>query len=87
MQHSLHNPASDMLDVAGLSILLGLSPATVLTLRARAPDRVPPPWRTRPLRWRREAVMRWLADQENREQRRIEELMRPVSRPRVVAGR
>lgn len=73
-----------MLDLAALSALLKLSPATILTQRTRAPDRVPPAWRSRPLRWRRDAVLQWLIEQEKEEQRRVEQRTRVVSIRRIT---
>lgn len=69
----------EMLDLAGLSALLRLKPATLLTKRTRAPNQVPPPWCTRPLRWQRQSVIDWLRRQEHEEQRRIDERCRVVS--------
>jgi hypothetical protein len=77
-----NNP--EMLDLAALSALLQLSPATILTQRTRAPDRVPPAWRSRPLRWRRDAVMDWLIKQEREEQRRVEQRTQVVSTRRIT---
>lgn len=71
--------AAEMLDLTGLSEMLGLSPSTILTLRTRAPDRVPTPWRTRPLRWRRTTVHEWIREQEIEERRKVAERCRPVS--------
>lgn len=66
-----------MLGIAEVSALLGLSPATLLTLRCRAPERLPPSWRSRPLRWRRKTVLKWIEEQETIERRRCELQGRP----------
>lgn len=71
--------AAEMLDLSGLSEMLGLSPNTILTLRTRSPDRVPTPWRTRPLRWRRATVHEWIREQELEERRKVAERCKPVS--------
>ena len=69
--------AAQLGDSAEVSQLLGVSPATLLTLRCRAPERLPPSWRSRPLRWRRKTVLKWIEDQETIERRRCELKGRP----------
>ena len=59
------SPDNAILDVDGLAALLGISPATIPTQRSRAPHKLPPPYLTRPLRWRRETVLLWIQEQEN----------------------
>ena len=83
MSSAPNSSTPEMLDLAALSALLHLSPATILTQRTRAPDRVPPAWRSRPLRWRRDAVLQWLIEQERQEQRRVEKRTQVVSTRRI----
>lgn len=59
------NPDNAILDVDGLAALLGISPTTIPTQRSRAPHKLPPPYLTRPLRWRRTTVLLWIQEQEN----------------------
>ena len=66
----------DVLDVAGLSLLLHIPESTILTLRSRAPERLPPPFRTRPLRWRAGTAVEWMAHEEQVEAARIANLRR-----------
>jgi predicted DNA-binding transcriptional regulator AlpA len=77
----------EVIDLARLASMLGLSPATILTLRSRDPERVPPAWRTRPLRWVRGEVSRWLRAQAEAEAARIATLGQPVSRSRIGGAR
>lgn len=83
MSSASNSYTSEMLDLAALSALLQLSPATILTQRTRSPERVPPAWRSRPLRWRRDAVLQWLIEQEKEEQRRVEKRTQVVSTRRI----
>lgn len=55
-----------ILDVAGLSHILGLSVATVFTWRSRQPEMLPPPFLSKPPRWRAVAVEKWMEDQEKK---------------------
>lgn len=66
----------DVLDVAGLAELLRIPESTILTLRSRAPERLPPPFRTRPLRWRAGTAIAWMAREEQAEAARIARLHR-----------
>ncbi len=66
----------DVLDVAGLASLLRIPASTILTLRSRAPDRLPAPFRTRPLRWRAGTAVEWMAREEQVETARIASLRR-----------
>lgn len=66
----------DVLDVAGLASLLSIPESTILTLRSRAPERLPPPFRTRPLRWRVGTAVEWMAREEQVEAARIANLRR-----------
>ncbi len=66
----------DVLDVAGLASLLRIPESTILTLRSRAPERLPPPFRTRPLRWRVGTAVEWMAREEQVEAARIANLRR-----------
>lgn len=66
----------DVLDVAGLALLLRIPESTILTLRSRAPERLPPPFRTRPLRWRAGTAVEWMAREEQVEAARIANLRR-----------
>lgn len=62
---------SAVLDVQGLASLTQIPKATILTLRSRSPERLPPPFRLRPLRWRTQTVVRWMEKQEQSELERI----------------
>lgn len=75
----LKNPASAVLDIDGLAALLAISPASIPGQRCRSPEKLPPPYLTRPLRWRRETVVRWINEQEERA-RREAELCAPQNR-------
>jgi hypothetical protein len=77
------DPNSPILDLVGLAALLRISPASIPSLRSRTPERLPPPFFNRPLRWRREGVLRWMERKEQAEVERIErELGRVVARRR-----
>lgn len=65
-----------VLDVQGFSSLAHIPKATILTLRSRSPDKLPPPFRLRPLRWRVQTVVRWMEKQEQHELERIERVFR-----------
>ncbi|WP_299687919.1 hypothetical protein [Hydrocarboniphaga sp.] len=65
---------SETLDVDAFAVLTLIPKATVLTLRSRSPDRLPPPFRQRPLRWRRQTVVQWMKDEEKHEIDRIARL-------------
>lgn len=71
-QLDLTNPNSPILDIDGLAALLAISPASIPARRSRTPERVPPPYLSRPLRWRRETVLRWITEQEERARREAE---------------
>lgn len=71
-QADFANPDSPILDPKGLAHLLGISPATIPALRSRNPERLPPPYLSRPLRWRRETVVRWMERRERVEEERVE---------------
>lgn len=62
---------ADVLDVEALADLTHIPKATILTMRSRSPDRLPPPFRQRPLRWRMQTVVRWMESQEQTELERI----------------
>lgn len=62
---NLKSPDNTILDVDGLAALLGISPATIPAQRSRTPHKLPPPYLSRPLRWRREAVLLWIQEREN----------------------
>jgi hypothetical protein len=64
------NPDSAVLDAEGLAALLCISVATILTQRSRTPEKLPPPFLLRPLRWRRSTVFRWMDHQEQKEDER-----------------
>lgn len=63
--------ATQVLDVQALAELTQIPKATILTLRSRAPEKLPPPFRLRPLRWRLQTVMTWMERQEQEEIARI----------------
>lgn len=67
---------SAVLDVQGFASLAHIPKATILTLRSRSPDRLPPPFRLRPLRWRVKTVVRWMETQEQQELERIARVQR-----------
>lgn len=75
--NDLTDPDSDILNQVGLARLLHISAASICTLRSRDPIKLPPPFTARPLRWRREAVLAWMAERERREQQRIESSYHP----------
>ena len=64
-------PESSVIDVQGFARLTHIAKATILTLRSRAPDQLPPPFRQHPLRWRTQTVVRWMEKLEQRELERI----------------
>lgn len=74
------SPDSPVLSLVGLARYLGLPYATLKASRSRCPDSLPPPFHTRPLRWRRQTVDRWLAAREHEEEQRIARSLQPVSR-------
>lgn len=69
---------TEALDVAAFAMLTLIPKATVLTLRSRSPERLPPPFRQRPLRWRRQTVVQWMKDEESHEIDRIARLIHGV---------
>ena len=73
------DPMGEILGPIGLAALLGISPSTIPSLRSRDPHKLPPPYLTRPLRWRREGVLRWMESREQAELSRLEhcQLLRP----------
>lgn len=82
----LRNPASPILDTHGLAALLGISPASIPALRSRSPDKLPPPFLSRPLRWRRETIIRWMDERERQEAIRCAQVARAMN-PREKARR
>lgn len=56
--------ARSVLDSEQLAAVLGLSPNSIASIRSRYPTRLPPPFLTRPLRWRLETVQKWMDQQE-----------------------
>ncbi len=73
---------SPVLSLRDLAALLQISPATIPSLRSRNPEKLPVPFLSRPLRWRREAVVRWMEQREREEQARIEREFR-IPLPRL----
>jgi predicted DNA-binding transcriptional regulator AlpA len=69
----LKDPSNPLLDCEGLAALLGISPASIASIRSRSPQRLPPPYLGRPLRWRRETVLSWMSAQEAKAQQRAEQ--------------
>jgi len=82
-EHSLDDPDAQVLGISGLARLLGIAPSTITTKRTRAPHDLPPSFIDRPARWRRETVIRWIAQREAEASRRAQERARPV-RSRVL---
>jgi hypothetical protein len=77
----------DVLDREALAALIGISAEGVKQMRSRNPLGLPPPFMTRPLRWRREAVIRWMEQREREESDRIQRMFEPVARPtRSIRG-
>jgi len=72
----LYSNESAVLDIQGFSILAQIPKATILTLRSRAPEKLPPAYWQRPLRWRVETVMRWMEKREQHELGKIERIFR-----------
>ena len=83
--NDVDSPDSPVLSLVGLARYLGLPYTTLKASRSRCPDSLPPPFHTRPLRWRRQTVDRWLAARDLEEQQRIARSMQPVSR-RAASG-
>ena len=67
---------SAVLDVHAFARLAHIPKATILTLRSRSPDKLPPPFRLRPLLWRAQTVVRWMEKQEQTELERIARISR-----------
>lgn len=65
------DPSSPVLDPHGLAALLGISAASIPSFRSRNPEKLPAPFLSRPLRWRREAVLRWIEQREREEAERL----------------
>lgn len=80
-EQDLRNPSNAVLDIHGLSALLGISAQSIPAQRSRTPHKLPPPFLTRPLRWRREAVVEWMRKQEQLEVARASEQLRTGDRP------
>jgi len=79
-------PAStdgQIIGIAGLARMLGISPATIASKRTRAPEELPPSYWDRPARWRRETVLRWIAQREALREADAAKRARPV-RTRVL---
>lgn len=74
------DPMGEILGPLGLAALLGISPNTIPSLRSRDPQKLPPPYITRPLRWRREGVLRWMEAREQAEIQKIELYQLSVTR-------
>lgn len=69
---ALKDPDNPILDSDGLAALLGISAASIPSIRSRSPEKLPPSYLRRPLRWRRETVMRWIQEQEEKARKRAE---------------
>ena len=67
---------SAVLDVHAFARLAHIPKATILTLRSRSPDKLPPPFHLRPLLWRAQTVVRWMEKQEQTELERIARISR-----------
>lgn len=76
-----------VLDRAGLADLLGVSAESIKQMRSRNPLALPPPFMNRPLRWRREAVLRWMERREQEEAARIQRLFEPSRSSRTANNR
>lgn len=85
----LSNPKNPILDCHGLAALLGISVLSIPTQRSRSPHKLPPPYLTRPLRWRRTTVVLWMEKQERAEQDKAVALARAteILPPRRRAAR
>ncbi len=59
-----------LVDVADLSKIVGVSAVTLLTWRSRSPWLLPPPINKKPLRWRASTIDAWLACREQVEAER-----------------
>lgn len=67
-----------ILGPAELAAAMGLTENTIRTLRSTRPQALPTPFLTRPLRWRRESVLRWMEQREREEAERIRRLFAPA---------
>ena len=83
----LKNPDSTILDIDGLAALLGISAASIPAQRSRSPEKLPPPFLSRPLRWRRETVVRWMDQQEASARAEAESGALHSGAPKRVHGR
>lgn len=70
----------DVLDRESLAALMGISAESIKQMRSRNPLGLPTPFMTRPLRWRRESVERWMEAREREESERIRRLFQPSAR-------
>lgn len=70
----------DVLGPTELALRIGLSVGTIMQRRSKMPQSLPTPFLTRPLRWRREAVERWMEQREREEAERIRRLFVPSAR-------
>lgn len=77
----------EVLDREGLAALMGVSPDSIKQMRSRNPAALPTPFLTRPLRWRREVVMRWMERREQEEAARIQRLFEPSRSSRTANNR
>jgi len=84
MEHHDRHPQRDpsVLGPDELAAIMGLTASTIRNLRSTKPQALPAPFLTRPLRWRREAVVRWMEQQEREEAERIRRLFVPSARAR-----
>lgn len=76
----------DVLDRDELAALMGVSPDSIKQMRSRNPAALPTPFLTRPLRWRREVVLRWMESRERSEAARIQRLFEPQRHSRSASG-
>ena len=70
--------ARSVLDSKQLAELLGLSPNSIASIRSRYPTKLPPPFLTRPLRWRLETVQRWIDQHEQAELKQAHDFERRI---------
>ena len=77
----------EVLDREGLAALMGVSPDSIKQMRSRNPAALPTPFLTRPLRWRREVVLRWMESRERAEAARIQRLFEPSRSSRTANNR
>ena len=74
------NLLDGVLDREALAAVMGVSAESIKQMRSKNPLALPTPFMTRPLRWRREVVLRWMEQREREEAERIRRLFQPSAR-------